>query len=451
MQILSEIGNPKVYNNYGCSPTIVKNFCSWLDSISENIESIDIALYLFNNQFLYSTLKNISSRGGQVNIISIPLEGYDNDRPIKIISADTSKSLGQYTKLDLAQPIYDDIKVNKNPNLNLYIFPHMYLRSSDVKPFSRGDMPYSLHCKTFRLKTKNGETYIGLTSSNLAVRDVQKIEIAFVSKIYNNDILAAEAFYQGLKTNAIHYSVFDATQDYCHYPITMLPSPAASKLMFTAPFFDKSSIDFENRLISLLNSAKERIIVVAQHICSYDYSYNGSFDLPPTDNPTSKPGFLSTVLNKAQSGIKTTFISQTYADENELNSSSTLNNISCSEQNKKPKYRVPKNKALFKKFVKEAKTISNCSYYVNSNLHAKYIVVDDAVIITTCNFTPTQFIYLPNVIINEFKNMPDASYSGISCEVGVYYASKCKELADNLVRFTDSIIMLSDTEKTFPN
>lgn len=49
-----EIGNPRVYNDLGCSPGFLVNYCNWLRSFAGKAEFIYIALYLFNNRELYN-------------------------------------------------------------------------------------------------------------------------------------------------------------------------------------------------------------------------------------------------------------------------------------------------------------------------------------------------------------------------------------------------------------
>lgn len=189
-----EFGNPSIYNDLGCSPMLLQQFCKWLSSQRENISILEIALYLFNNEYLYSTLKDLANVGCQIHIYSIPLEGYDDDKPINIKNHKNGLSLGRYTKLYFAKQIYADIQKTNNPNLHLHIVPHMYLRSNRVRAFSRGNMPYSLHCKTFYVRYKNGNEFAGLTSSNMAVRDAPKIEMAYVTSLNQPEIESASDF-----------------------------------------------------------------------------------------------------------------------------------------------------------------------------------------------------------------------------------------------------------------
>ena len=56
--------------------------------------------------------------------------------------------------------------------------------------------------------------------------------------------------------------------------------------------------------------------------------------------------------------------------------------------------------------------------YVNNNVHSKYIIVDNALIVTTFNYTPTQFTYIEDVKIPAFDSNPSLSYEGVHSEVG---------------------------------
>lgn len=425
-----EFGKPQVYNDLGNSPKLLKDLCGWLIKNKNKILSIDIALYLFNNDYLFSVLKQLADSNCQVNVYSIPLEGYDTT-PHTITNHQNNLCIGDYSKYDFAKRVYDKILRLNHPNLTLFIMPHMYIRSSNVSPFSRGKMPYSLHCKSYMIQFRNGVSYAGLTSSNFAVRDAQKIELACIMPIGENEKKSTMDFYQGLKENSIPIDHFNPKNDYKHYEIKLRPIPKQSQTSYIAPFYKNSPVDFEQTLIHLIDNAKHQIIVVAQHIASYEYSYHttGSSD-NPSDSYIKKNGFLKNILDKAADGIPTIFISQTYADDI-------------------PRYgiRKPQNTRAFSEFAIAAKRIKTCNYYVNSNLHAKYVLIDNTAILTTCNFTPTQFIYLPQVNITHFSRIPNASYSGIFCEHGAYFMSQSPITCKQLLDYTDIIVSLRDTKK----
>lgn len=426
-----EFGNPGIYNDLGCSPMLLQHFCKWLSSQRKNISVLEIALYLFNNEYLYSTLKDLADSGCRIHIYSIPLEGYDDDKPLNIANHKNGLSLGRYTKFYFANQIYTDIQKSNNPNLHLHIVPHMYLRSNKVRAFSRGNMPYSLHCKTFFLRYKNGNAFAGLTSSNMAVRDAPKIEMAYITSLNQPEMESASDFFDGLKENSVLIDHFNPIGDYNHFRIIKRPTPRESKILYTAPFYENSASIFEDRLTAMIKGAKRRIVVCAQHICAYHYAYPQKFTARSTgEADVHKNGFIKDVLSMADSGISTTFLSQTYTD--------SQGSHGC---------RSPKNKSAFIRFIEDARNISNCSYYVNPNLHAKFMVIDDIVVATTCNFTPSQFIYLPNVSIPSFENIPNTSYSGIFCEFGAYFVQKSQRLADILIDRFNAVIALQTTKR----
>lgn len=432
MKIKIENSSAGQYTDLGCSPQIAQNIISWLGSMNGKAKELHIALYLFNNEYLWKAIKQLADSGCKVYIYSIPLEGYDNDRTAPVFHHETQTSLGKRTKLYFAEKLYDEIKHCQQSNIQFYIMPHMYLRSSRVHAFSRGSMPYSLHCKILYLKCLSEKNYIGITSSNLAVRDAPKIELAFLSEIGGAESYSAEDFFQGLCENSIPLNDFIEGTDYSHYHIKIRRTPPKSRLMFTAPFYENSAPIFEQNIESIINRANERIIVCAQHVCSYQYSYNGAFESKSTNSRTiTKNGFLETVLQKAYTGIPVKLLSQTYVDQ--------AGTHGC---------RSPENKNAFIRFTTAAQK-AHCEYYANSNIHAKFIVADDNVIITTCNFTPTQFIYLGNVNIPSFDNIPGYSYQGIHCEFGAYYVPSSKALADYLEAETSHIIQLAETNRMF--
>lgn len=424
-----ELRNSSKYTTLGCSPVIISELLDWLKSMREQISSIDVAIYLFNSKVLYQALKDLALSGIKVTVYSIPLDGYDHKYAKQIVDADTSDVLGSFSKYDLAQDVYNQYLMDSPANMTLRIVNHIYLRSPRVQPFSRGNMPYSLHCKTCCVRFKNQSVYTGITSSNLAVRDEEKHELAVLLRLNQSaEITSALDFFAGLYENSHEYIGNECTESIssANVPIKLRPVPKKSRMMYTAPFYDNSAQNFEDNISTMVRNAQNRIIVCAQHICSYEYSYERAYTASNAQPGTiRRNGFLKDVLEKARGGIPTTFLSQTYVEDGITK-----------------KYRTPQNVKAFKDFVSAARE-TNCSYYVNPYLHAKYIIIDDTVIVTTCNFTPSQFIYLPNVEINHFENM-SGSYAGIFCEFGVYAVITNKDFAQWLVDYTNKIEALSD-------
>jgi len=415
---------PNLYDNsfkyyvQGSSPTILKNFMNYLEKNKGLISEINASLYLYNNPILHKFLKELSSIGIKVNIFSIPLEGYDAQAPQEIISIDNQLPYfdSKKTKYDIAKEIYEDSKLFKNDNFNLYIFPHMYIRSERINPFSRGNMPYSLHIKSFYIKFKDCTGAVSLTSSNLAVRDQIKDELMIIV----NDLIecnqSAQVFFEALKSNSIHIREFKESENLYDYRITKHEPLFSNFNFYTGPFFNDSQNYSEKVLSDLIKSANHRIYICAQHISAYDYWVNKE----------KREGILAELLKKSESeeeNIEIKLLSQTFVDEHG-------DSHGC---------RRPQNIGAFTNFIKKFKPKENHAYGVNSNVHCKFIIVDDVAVITSCNFTPTQFIYLDNVTIDKFEKIPDLKYSGIHSEVGQYVILESEILCNKLIKIFEDI------------
>lgn len=185
-----QIGSTNTYTDLGCSTMFLEEFCNWLEKNKHIIKSVDIALYLFNNLSLYNALEGISESGCKVTIYSIPLEGYDR-KPANVLDHITKKET-RVSKYDLAKSIYDKLYVVSNSSLSLRIVPHIFLRSANVKKFSRGSTPYSLHCKTACIQFKNG-TQIASASWTPAGRNFVIIATVLVGASDSTKIGAAAA------------------------------------------------------------------------------------------------------------------------------------------------------------------------------------------------------------------------------------------------------------------
>ncbi len=391
----------------GSSPKLLRELSDFLMNNSNEISKICFASYLFNNEKLHQCFKDLNELGIDIEVFSIPLEGYDNTKPKRIIDLQSRNDVfpNVMSKYDLAYPIYEEMKNIDIDGYTLYVFPHMYIRSEWVNPFSRGAMPYSLHTKSIYIKLKNGKSYSALTSSNLAVRDLVKDECLLILENDEEACRSSEAFFSALKDNSILVRDFDENASYYDYQIALKPYDRHTNNLFTAPFFEDSPVVAENRVTSLIKAAKERIYICAQHICAIDYTYIKGYETGRSDNErVEKAGFLSEVLKKAEEGLDVRCVSQTFVDSNG-------NTHGC---------RRPQNTAGFRKFIGRYSQQKNAKYAANESVHSKYIIIDDTLIVTTCNFTPTQFIYLKHVDIPKFKKIPNISYKGIHSEVGQF-------------------------------
>ncbi len=420
------------YYNYGCSPSLLKELINYLENNREEIKKVYCSLYLYNNEVLNDYFKQLVRYDIEVNVISIPLEGYDNNSPKSIIDINTDrpKYIKRKTKYELAENIYNDHIMHEYKNFNFYIFPHMYIRSSRVKPFSRGDMPYSLHIKSLYIEFKNKKNSVIITSSNLAVRDQIKDELMVITEDEKECDNSAKAYFEALIHNSIPIKNFKFNQDWYSYNIQTSDKLQGVSNYYTGPFFKNSQDYMEERLIDLIQGAHNRIYICAQHISAYKYSYDSLFkEEGCIAGWTKKEGFLKSVIDKANEGVKVELLSQTFVDKNG-------DSHNC---------RKPANINSFKEFISACNEVENIEYFVNSNMHCKFIVIDDIAIITTCNFTPTQFIYLANVVIEKFDNIPELKYKGIHSEVGQYLIINDKNICNLLIDYFKKISQKKET------
>lgn len=410
------------YTTEGSSSNLLNGLFQYIEEKRSKLVKFDACLYLFNNIELFRKLRNLAQNGCEVNVVSIPSEGYDASNPKIIYYPDYKQTLeiegrGKFSKRDLAGSIY---KIIKNENLvNLYLFPHIYIRSNKVKPFSRGGMPYSLHQKSFLMEFEDGSKTAVLTSSNMACRDLAKYEIMIFSN-RSHDIKNTALLHDELKQNSISNKK-DFPENFAFYfePRRFNKERPA---YIAAPFYSNSNDMLEDFIVEQIENAKERIYVCAQHISSYSYSFDKKFKYGKDKTGFGRrKGFLQNIL---ESGLKDiAFYSQTFCDEKPSH-----------------RFRTPSNPKLFAEFVSLLKQKGTGKYFVNENIHAKFIIVDDTAIISTFNYTPTQFLYLGKVAIEKFDHIPDIyNFKGIHSEVGQFFVVKDEQIVAELIKFLEII------------
>lgn len=408
-----------VYYSEGSNPELLEQFLRFIDKNIEKISEIDISLYLFNNLYLLDKLKIYIERGIIINIISIPLDGYDDRSRKKIVTRHGLEVIGNETKYSLAKKVYDEASIlsSKVENFNLYIFPHKFVRSKYMKPFSRGILPYSLHIKSFLIKYKDGNGAVCLTSSNLATRD--EVKENFLAIIDNNqaDVIKAREYFDNLRSSSILLEDFDEKNGYFDYKIQKNESSKKpGHLFYIAPFYENSPLIIKQKLIEFIKSAKDEIYICAQHLAC---------------DTSNDEDILQEALMATNRGVKINFLSQTFV-------SSTGDN--CGQ-------RQPQNTSGFKEFMKLVENNSNTSYFVNKNLHSKFLIIDDWIVLTSCNITPTEFIYRGNVDIPVFEYIENVSYKGIFSEVGQFMIFKSDSGRNLLIQNFRDIISSEDTYK----
>lgn len=400
------------YYNDGSNREILDGLLNYIDEHKLNISEIYLALYLYNNEILHNKMKELANLGINIKVISIPPEGYDNTHATDIFYRSTNElAHSNATKYSLAKLVYDDVINFNNPNYQLYIFGHIYVRSSKMKNFSRGRLPYSLHTKSIFIKMRDGRAVTVLSSCNLAVRDESKDEIMMFldgDASVNRD---SELFFNMLINNSTPVNDWKDPYPNFSYPMNCVEPFASERNFFVAPFLNNSPVIISEKLSNIAERATRRILIYGEHLAAYNYT-----DL----HGKLTPGLFNTIFNKCSQGIPVYCLSQTYVDGNGDSHGQ----------------RSPKNKYMFKKLIQKIDTLQNCVYAVNPYVHAKFLIVDDTVVISSANFTPTEFLY-GKVLIEQFDapELKGVRYEGIFSEVEHYIIIEDHGIAEQLVSF----------------
>ena len=209
------------FYNVGSSPLLINKLIDYLDRNTQQIEEIFLSFYIFNNATLHYKLVSLARAGVKVNVITIPIEGYDANSPKSIIDIATFQQQSVATKYDLARPIFAEHYRTPIPGFSLYLFPHMFIRSPYIIKFARGNMPYSLHTKSFLIKLKNRIGTVGISSSNFAVRDLVKEENLLIIEDEEKYYQPAAQYFTDLISVSIPFKEFDFKKDYTTYQVTL--------------------------------------------------------------------------------------------------------------------------------------------------------------------------------------------------------------------------------------
>ncbi|MGR5364249.1 hypothetical protein ACPV54_25570 [Vibrio mediterranei] len=361
----------------GSSPNILRGILDFINEKKNNLEEVNICLCLFNNFILANELLKLTRQKIKVNIISIPLSGYDTKESSNegFNSYFTNKPLfyvgDSRSKYDFAQRVYNNFSSESNTNkfLKFSVFEHIYVRSLNAKKFSKGNIPFSLNSKNIYLKMKNGSSYSILISSDLALRERKKEELCLFLENNEEDKVNNELFFKELYGLSTPLEKLDDSREYFDYTDNFAYQAKKTPLdhnhlrtFFTAPFLYDSNKKIEQRIIEKISNAKERVIICTQHLNTFD-------------------GSLKTALGKSKTGLRIKILTQTYCD-------STLKTVI--NKNKLPesyvsingesyKVRTPENSKSFMDFIKRLKRDVQCKYYFNPNVNLNFMVVDNDV------------------------------------------------------------------------
>lgn len=340
----------------GSCPALLYDLFSELEGATE----IHIAAYLFNNPTYYNFLSQLAQRGCKIRVTSLPVSGY-SDKPGKVEGYAYKISAQQ-----AAQEVYD--KIINTSNMELEIFPHLYVWYGAL--YAGGGASYSFHVKAIYAKFPKTENKCILSSGNFMLTDAFHSDNILMLEGMPKYEKAFTRFFEDLVKYSIPYN--DFCSKFKSYRDEFLYSFAGNEIdlnkgeyqhcFFTAPFYlyngEGSNHYAGDRIIELIRNAEQRVWVCAQHfhdLISYD-----------TERETIIKALYDRYISHPQ--VEFRFLKQvphsSLADKRRAGIAETLFQF------------VMKARQRFNKLA-----------------HDKFMIIDDTLLVSTANYTTTQFAF----------------------------------------------------------
>jgi len=326
----------------------------------EGATEIRIAAYLFNNPLYYDHLSQLARKGCTIRITSLPVLGY-SDKPAKV-----EGFLDRVSARQIAQEVY--AKIEQTPNMELGIFPHLYVWYGAL--YAAGGASYSFHVKAIYARYPNSRNKCILSSGNFMLTDAFHSDNIIVLEGLPEYEQAFATFFNDLEKFSVRYGDFRSR--FASYRDEFLYSLAGSEInlskerfkncFFTAPFYlydgAGSNHYAGDRIIELIRKAEQRVWICAQHF--HDLI---SFD-------PARATIIKALYDKylADPAVRLRFLKQ-------------VPHSSLAD-----KRRAGIAEALFQ-FVMKAEQRTN------KLAHDKFMIIDDTLLVSTANYTTTQFAF----------------------------------------------------------
>ncbi|WP_445491601.1 phospholipase D-like domain-containing protein [Niallia sp. 03133] len=341
----------------GSSPVLTDKLIEELQGAS----SIYISFFLFNNPGLQKELEILSRTGCKVKIYSLPLQGYDK-RKLTIYKNNYKESFLS-SKFEYASKIYK--RIEENENIELKLFPHTYVWYT--QKFSRGKEAYSLHNKSILASFPEGSFKCISSSCNFALGDPP----------HSENFLVVENCLDTLKMFKVYFTLLDKhtfiKEEYYNfakenYDFQYIVKPFDCKdefknCYFTAPFIKYDGIGsnhyVQSRIVKFLNEAKNKIYICSQHFSNIN----------PFDRKSLSIVEELAKIKQQKPDIKVKILKQTRAKDQ-----------AQGKRTQETEEFLSKVEGVDQKFWKPI-------------IHDKFIIVDDQVLVSTANFTSTQFAW----------------------------------------------------------
>ncbi len=341
----------------GSSPFLTDKLIGELDGA----RSILISFFLFNNPSIQRNLERLSQNGCQIKIFSLPLQGYDKKK--RTIYKKNYQECFLSSKFEYASKIYQRIEENKN--IELKLFPHTYVWYT--QKFSRGKEAYSLHNKSILAEFPNGSFKCISSSCNFALGDPPHSENFLVVENCPLTQKMFKTYFKLLNQYSFthsEYNEFAVKYDDFQYIVTPVDlKDEFKKCYYTAPFIKYDGIGsnhyVQKRIIDFLHHAKNKI-----YICSQHFSNIHSFDHKSLSIVEEIEKIKLQLPNLEVKILKQTRAKDQVQGKRTQETEDFLGKLMGVEQ----KYWQP-------------------------IIHDKFMIVDEMVLVSTGNFTSTQFAW----------------------------------------------------------
>lgn len=340
----------------GSCPELLYDYIRELEGASE----IHIAAYLFNNVILLEALEQLAKMGCKITITTLPPNGY-KDKKLKVEGYDTKVSAQE-----LAEACFK--KILKTKCISLKFYPHQYMWYGAL--YAGGGASYSFHIKSALAIFPDGGNKCMLGSGNFMVSDPCHSDNFLVIENEDEYYNQFSQFYSDLErlaisANSFHNKCPSMREEFLYgfkdKGLNITPEKN-QKCFFSAPFYSygqRGSNHYAgDRIIDFISRARKRVWICAQHF--HDLL---SFD------PDRR-----------------TIISELYR---------------LSNGNKDIDFRFLKQVPHSSLADKRRAGIAECLFQfemqsqqrTNPLVHDKFILADNKLLVSTGNFTPSQFAF----------------------------------------------------------
>lgn len=414
--------NPEACYKQGDNPKILDLILKWFSEQINYIKAISTSHFLFNNKYFLQPLIEISKMNRKVRIFTIPLAGYDMS--MRSVIDISSNETSQGSKRQFAEEVYEEAKKQNTACFQMWINPKRYAFSKDLRPYARGEngresLPYAHHDKKILVELTNGKAVLFSTSNNFVVGDPPKFEHLLQAELDQLELEFLQNDFKKLEEMSVPINSYREEPEKLYYryvqPVSHTSVKQPDNLMLISPSYTNSGKQVIDRVGGEMLKVEKRLYISVEHIAMVS-------------------GLISSDLAKTLNsrGVNVTCISARYVTPPGVNQ-----NLFGTETY---------NTQSFTSF--QALVLANprWSLYFHPSMHGKIIIADDIVILSSFNYSPTQFLYGEDIDIPYFTYYESyISYRGDSSEIGHCVIIKNKELADYLVSQIDNFIMHPST------